>query len=80
MTNEERDELLIRMDERLAVINEKLATDYRHIHGNGHPGLLARVQALEDQHKGESKHLGAVAVVVGFLITSAIAIYGAIKN
>lgn len=80
MTNTERDELLIRIDERLRVIDSKLAADYKVIHGNGQPGLITRVQALEDQHKSESKHLGAVAGVSGFLLSLAVAIYTALKK
>jgi len=79
MTSFERDVI-----DRLGRIETKLDADFRALHGNGRPGLIDkhtmledRVQVLEDQHKSESKHLGLVAVVVGFLINGAISVYGA---
>ena len=68
MTDQERDELLIRLDERIKDISSKLKTDYAHLHGNGRPGLIERVQLLEDWRASMHHHWGAVAAVVGFLI------------
>ena len=79
MTDTERDELLIRLDERTAEIKNKLKTDYAHLHGNGRPGLLERVQKLEDWQAAKQHHYGAVAVVIGFVINAAIALYAALK-
>ena len=80
MTNDERDDLLIRMDERIKVINEKLNTDYKHLHGNGSPGLIARVQALEDYKEAREKHHGAMWGVIGFIVNAAIAVYAVFKH
>ena len=79
MTDEERDELLIRLDESTKEIKNKLKTDYAHLHGNGRPGLLERVQKLEDWQTACQHHWGAVAVVFAFIVNAAIAIYAAIK-
>lgn len=80
MTDAQRDELLIRMDERINTINEKLDTDYKHLHGNGQPGLISRVQALEDAREADAKHHGALWAVVGFLVNAAIAVYAVFKH
>lgn len=80
MTNDERDELLIRMDERINTINEKLNSDYKHLHGNGSPGLIARVQALEDAQVAQEKHHGAMWCVIGFIVNAAIAVYAVFKH
>lgn len=80
MTNQERDELLIRIDERIGAINNKLERDYKVLHGNGQPGLISRVQSLENQHKTESKHIGAIAAVIAFGINGILAIYAIFKN
>ena len=79
MTDTERDELLIRLDESTKEIKNKLKTDYAHLHGNGRPGLLERVQKLEDWQAARQHHYGAVTVVVGFIINAAIALYAALK-
>ena len=80
MTDEARDELLIRIDERLKSIEGKLAEDYRHIHGNGQPGLLDRVKSLEDHRAASEHHHGALLAIVGFLVNAAIAVYAIIKK
>ncbi len=80
MSDTERDELLIRLDESTKEIKNKLKTDYAHLHGNGRPGLLERVQKLEDWQAARQHHYGAVAVVVGFIINAAIAVYAALKK
>ena len=80
MTDAERDELLIRMDERMKSIDEKLAADYKHLHGNGQPGLIERVKELEDWKDAKQKHVGAIAGVIGFVINAVIAWYAALKK
>ena len=79
MTDTERDELLIRLDESTKEIKNKLKTDYAHLHGNGRPGLLERVQKLEDWQAAKQHHYGAVAVVIGFVINATITLYAALK-
>ena len=71
MTDAERDELLIRLDESTKEIKNKLKTDYAHLHGNGRPGLLDRVQTLEDWQTACQHHYGAVAGAVGFAVSTA---------
>ena len=79
MTDEERDELLIRLDERTKKIKDDLEDDYHALYGNGKPGLLERVQKLEDWHIACQHHYGAVAVVIAFIVNAAIALYAAMK-
>ena len=80
MNDTERDELLIRLDESTKEIKNKLKTDYAHLHGNGRPGLLERVQKLEDWQAARQHHYGAVAVVIAFVVNAAIALYAALKK
>ena len=80
MTDAERDELLIRLDESTKEIKNKLKTDYAHLHGNGRPGLLERVQKLEDWRLACQHHYGAVAGAVAFVINAAVAWYAALKK
>ena len=80
MTDAERDELLIRLDERTRKIASDLKDDYRALYGNGKPGLVERVQKLEDWQAARQHHYGAAAVVVGFIINAAIAVYAALKK
>ena len=80
MTDAERDELLIRLDESTKEIKNKLKTDYAHLHGNGRPGLLERVQKLEDWQAAQQHHYGAIAAAIGFVVNTAIAVYAAIKR
>lgn len=80
MTNQERDELLIRLEERLKGIDEALKRDYRILHGNGQPGLIQRVQELEDFHKNENGFIKKYGGVIGWIVTTVIAIYSVIKH
>lgn len=80
MTNEERDVLLIRMDEQLKEIHRALERDYKHIHGNGQPGLLARVQALEDFHANENKWAKKLGTVVAWVITTVVSVIALLKH
>ena len=80
MTDGERDELLIRLDERTKKILLDMKDDYRALYGNGRPGLLDRVQSLEDWKAARDRHYGAIAGVIGFIINAAIAIYAIAKK
>ena len=80
MTDTERDELLIRLDESTKEIKNKLKTDYAHLHGNGRPGLLERVQKLEDWQAAQQHHWGTAAAVLGFVVNAAIALSAYIKK
>ncbi len=79
MTDSEK-ELLIRIDERTKDILEALARDYKALHGNGSPGLLARVQKLEDMHQTENTTLRKYGAFIAWLVTTALALYSAIKH
>ena len=64
----------------IKAIQESLAKDYNHLHGNGKPGLLDRVKALEDWRDSMQHHYGAVVAVVAFVINAAIALYAVWKK
>ena len=66
--------------ERLTSIEVKLDADYRALHGNGKPGLLDRVNKLENSMYAGGMLYRAVVSVVAWLITLAVAIYAALKN
>lgn len=80
MTDTERDELLIRLDESTKEIKNKLKTDYAHLHGNGRPGLLERVQKLEDWQAARQHHYGAIAAAIGFIINAVGVLYAIFKK
>ena len=79
MTDSEK-ELLIRIDERTKDIQEALARDYKTLHGNGNPGLLERVQKLENLHQNENTMFKKYGAVIAWIITTIIAVYSAIKH
>lgn len=66
--------------ERLTSIEVKLDADYRALHGNGKPGLLDRVNKLENSMYAGGMLYRAVVSVVAWIITLAVAIYAALKN
>lgn len=80
MTDEDRDMLLVRIDERLEFIKGALARDYKCLHGNGQPGLIERVQKLEDYHANENGFFKKYGGFVAWLIAIIIAGYSAIKH
>lgn len=80
MTESERDELLIRLDERTKKIMSDLEDDFHALYGNGRPGLLDRVQSLEDWKAARDRHYGTIAGIIGFIINAAIAIYAVAKK
>lgn len=66
--------------ERLTSIEVKLDADYRALHGNGKPGLLDRVNKLENSMYAGGIIYRAVVSFVAWLIAIAVALYAAIKN
>lgn len=66
--------------ERLTSIEVKLDADYRALHGNGKPGLLDRVNKLENSMYAGGMLYRAVVSVIAWIITLAVAIYAALKN
>lgn len=49
MTDNERDNYIIKIAQDVEVIKHDLANDFRELHGNGKPGLIEKVQVLETQ-------------------------------
>ena len=80
MTGAERDALLNRLDERTEAIREALERDFKVLYGNGSPGVLARIQKLEDRQAASRHHCGTVAAVLGFIVNAAIALYAAVRK
>lgn len=73
--------ILARMDERLKNIDESIKNTYGLIHGNGQqPGLLSRVQTLEDYHKNENGFFKKYGGILAWLGTTILALYSAIKH
>ena len=66
--------------ERLTSIEVKLDADYRALHGNGKPGLLDRVNKLENSMYAGGMLYRAVVSIVAWIITLAVALYAALKN
>lgn len=66
--------------ERLTSIEVKLDADYRALHGNGKPGLLDRVNKLENSMYAGGIMYRAVVSFVAWLIAIAVAVYAAVKN
>ena len=87
MTDKERDESINNLFNRLGDLNKSLTAISEQnktifnmlkdidktINGNGRPGLIERVTTLETQSSGANKNL----TVVGWLITTLVAIYAA---
>ena len=80
MTENERDELLIRLDERTQKIQKDLEDDYHALYGNGKPGLIEKVTKLEDWRDSVSRHYGAVVATAAFIINAAITVYALWKK
>ena len=66
--------------ERLTSIEVKLDADYRALHGNGKPGLLDRVNKMENSMYAGGMLYRAVVSFVAWIMTLAVALYAAIKN
>ncbi len=80
MTDEERDRLLIEIRSDIKYIHAALERDYKHIHGNGQPGLLSRVQHLEDLHENENTFVKKFGQLAAWVVTTVIAVYSALKH
>ena len=66
--------------ERLTSIEVKLDADYRALHGNGKPGLLDRVNKLENSMYAGGFLYRTIVSFVAWFVALAVAIYAAIKN
>lgn len=80
LTDKERDTLLIRVDEQVKEIHRALARDYKCLYGNGQPGLLQRVQQLENYHSNENTFLKKFGAVIAWIVSTALAVYAVIKH
>lgn len=66
--------------ERLTSIEVKLDADYRALHGNGKPGLLDRVNKLENSMYAGGFLYRTIVSFVAWFVALAVAIYAAVKN
>lgn len=66
--------------ERLTSIEVKMDADYRALHGNGKPGLLDRVNKLENSMYAGGFLYRTVVSFVAWFVALAVAIYAAVKN
>ena len=66
--------------ERLTSIEVKLDADYRALHGNGKPGLLDRVNKLENSLYAGGFLYRTIVSFIAWFAALAVAIYAAIKN
>lgn len=80
MTEEERDSLLIRIDERTKKMEEDTKDVFKVLYGNGQPGVISRIQKLEDWQAARQHHYGVIVGVVGFVINAIGVIYAIIKK
>lgn len=80
LTDRERDQLLIRMDEHVKNIEDALGRDYKCLYGNGKPGLIERVQQLENYHQNENKFTRRAGTIIAWLATTALALYSVLRQ
>lgn len=66
--------------ERLTSIEVKLDADYRALHGNGKPGLLDRVNKLENSMYAGGFLYRTIVSFIAWLVALAVAVYAAVKN
>ena len=66
--------------ERLTSIEVKLDADYRALHGNGKPGLIDRVNKLENSMYAGGFLYRTIVSFVAWFVALAVAIYAAVKN
>jgi len=66
--------------ERLTSIEVKLDADYRALHGNGKPGLLDRVNKLENSMYAGGFLYRTIVSFVAWFVALAVAFYAAVKN
>lgn len=66
--------------ERLTSIEVKLDADYRALHGNGKPGLLDRVNKLENSMYAGGFLYRTIVSFIAWFVALAVAIYAAVKK
>lgn len=79
-------DLLIDIQSKVSSISAKVQNDYQALHGNGKPGLIKEVEeltkrviAIEVKDDAKNTTAGKVAVVVGWIITTCIALAALFK-
>ena len=78
MTNPERDELLIRIDERLDTISRKLDRDGNALYGtdaNPGTGLVQRVTTIETGAKWGLALAGVTGAIISLIVNVAVAMW-----
>ena len=66
--------------ERLTSIEVKLDADYRALHGNGKPGLLDRVNKIENSMYAGGFLYRTIVSFIAWFVALAVAVYAAVKN
>jgi len=69
--NETR-EVVIRIDARQVSLAEQVGEHHRSLYGNGQPGVVSRVQTLEESRKVMNWALGVAWTAAGTLIGAAL--------
>ncbi len=77
MTDGELREALKRIEEDVKEIREALKRDFSALHGNGHPGLLSRMAAMEAWRDG---HSDAWKWIISTVIAAAAVAVAALKR
>ncbi len=77
MTDGELREALKRIEEDVKQIHEALKRDFAALHGNGHPGLLSRMAAMETWQRG---HSDAWKWIISTVIAAAAVAVAAMKH
>ena len=72
--------LVARVDERLDQLIRNTEQVEKCLYGNGQPGLISRVQTLEDLHKNENSFFRKFATIGSWIVTTAIAVYALFKK
>lgn len=73
-------ERLTRIEEQTIQQGKDIAAINKTLHGNGHPGVLDRVLTLETEADLQKEHKGGIYAVIAWVVTTAIALYGALKH
>ena len=84
MTNDERDRLIIETHSGMRTVASQIGDHHRTLYGNGRPGVVARLQRVEEAHAG-CAHCQAPArkdrrewiMAIGMLLVSIAAVVAA---
>lgn len=79
MTASERDKMLMEMHAEIKVISTTLEKQDKALYGNGQPGVIEKVQKLQDWHDHAESFKAKYGSVIGWIVTTAIAIFAVFK-